>query len=71
MKFNGLSRMKYDAAYASDQRHHFVQKILQGYITGAWSETARLNVSHQLSCALLRSRKEYCNCDPTITFKDA
>lgn len=68
-KFNGLHRMKYDTAYANDHRHHFVQKILQGYVTGSWSETANLSVSHQLTCALLQSRKNYCDCDPRITVK--
>jgi len=66
---NGLDRLKYDAAYAADHRHHHVQKIMQGYVTGSWSATANLQVSHQIGCSLLMSRKKYCDCDPRIIVK--
>ena len=66
-KFTGLHREQYDHAYRDSDKHHHNQKIMQMFITGALLPTDNVNVRHQITCAFIRSRKEYCNCDPIIT----
>jgi len=67
--FNGFHRIQYDYRYRDDMRHNYNQKIVQGYVTGAWSAHAKLGVTHQRTCAMFEHRRNYCNCDPQITIK--
>lgn len=67
--FNGIHRMQYDAAYRDSDKHNHNKKILQMAMTGAVLPSDKVGVKHQLTCALLFDRKNYCDCDPIIQIK--
>ena len=66
---NGLARMQIDEKYRDSDKHKHNQKIMQMVLTGAVAFNDKLQVTHQLTCALLYSSRDYCNCDPIIKIK--
>jgi hypothetical protein len=59
--------MQYDTEYRDSEKHQHNQKIAQMAITGAILPSDHVRVTHNLTCALLFSRKNYCDCDAKIT----